>query len=220
MNASSTPHSESATRVSLIERVKNFDDESWQNFFQTYWKLIYQLALRHGLTDEEAEEVVQLTMIEVSKNIPGFDYNPAKGSFRSWLLMQARWQIGDFQRARARELQTIPLRSRRTPERQRSDETGTSTVHRIPDTRAWTVPEGSWSETVHSAAVAAVRAQFTVKQYQIFDLYVVRQWPAKRVAATLGVGRFLLYVWASRARQVYEQELRRISDADSSPTNA
>ncbi|MBI4661895.1 MAG: sigma-70 family RNA polymerase sigma factor, partial [Verrucomicrobia bacterium] len=33
------------TRLSLIERLKNWDDQtSWQDFFNTYWRLIYGVA--------------------------------------------------------------------------------------------------------------------------------------------------------------------------------
>jgi hypothetical protein len=34
------------TRWTLIERLKNWDDqESWRQFFDTYWKLIYGVAI-------------------------------------------------------------------------------------------------------------------------------------------------------------------------------
>ena len=52
------------TRRTLLSRLKNFDDHlSWRNFFDTYWKLIYSVALKSGLRDAEAQEVVQETVI-------------------------------------------------------------------------------------------------------------------------------------------------------------
>ena len=48
------------TRRSLVNRLRNrSDQESWREFFNTYWKLIYAVALKAGLTDQEAEDVVQ-----------------------------------------------------------------------------------------------------------------------------------------------------------------
>jgi hypothetical protein len=39
------------TRASLIARLKDLqDDYSWQEFFDTYWKLIYGVARKSGLT--------------------------------------------------------------------------------------------------------------------------------------------------------------------------
>ena len=56
------------TRRSLISRLRNLDDrDSWQDFFDTYWKLIYSVARKAGLTEQEAEDVVQETTAAVSK---------------------------------------------------------------------------------------------------------------------------------------------------------
>src|SRR5205823_496941 len=57
-----------ATRRSLVDRLVNWDDQKrWQEFFDTYWKLIYSTARKSGLTDAEAQEVVQETVITVAK---------------------------------------------------------------------------------------------------------------------------------------------------------
>ena len=72
-----------ATRRSLVDRLANWDDrERWQEFFDTYWKLIYSAARKSGLTDSEAQEVVQETVITVAKNIDKLRYDPAIGSFK------------------------------------------------------------------------------------------------------------------------------------------
>src|SRR5262245_29219994 len=74
-----------ATRRTLIERLKNWqDNESWEDFFHTYGRLIYGVAIKSGLTDAEAQDVVQETVLTVSKNIREFEYDPARGRFKSW----------------------------------------------------------------------------------------------------------------------------------------
>src|ERR1051325_187335 len=80
------------TRASLIDRLKNWEDhKSWREFFDTYWKLIYGVARHAGLTDAEAQDVVQETMLHVAKKMPKFNYDPAIGSFKAWLLNKVRW---------------------------------------------------------------------------------------------------------------------------------
>src|SRR5262245_20234211 len=38
------------TRRSLLDRLRNWEDQtSWQDFFNTYWKFIYGVAIRSGL---------------------------------------------------------------------------------------------------------------------------------------------------------------------------
>src|SRR5512140_1436770 len=82
------------TRRSLLSRLKDWDDqESWRRFFETYGKLIYAVAIRAGLNDAEAQDVVQETVIVVARKIPGFQYDPALGSFKSWLLLIIRRRI-------------------------------------------------------------------------------------------------------------------------------
>src|ERR1043166_879954 len=92
------------TRQSLLSRLKDYgDDESWHDFFHTYWKLIYGMATRSGLTEVESQEAVQETIISVSKHMPGFEYDRAKGSFKGWLLQMTKWRIQDQFRKRRHE---------------------------------------------------------------------------------------------------------------------
>src|SRR2546428_11792243 len=85
-----------ATRRSLVERLADWGDQlRWQEFFDTYSKLIYSAARQSGLTDAEAQEVVQETVITVAKNIGKLKYDPAIGSFKGWLLQITRWRIAD-----------------------------------------------------------------------------------------------------------------------------
>src|SRR5579862_9254910 len=115
------------TRATLIERLKNWQDRtSWQEFFNIYWQLIYCVARRGGLTDVEAQDVVQETLMSVAKHIPTFKYDPALGSFKGWLLNMARWRIIDQLRKRG------PL-SRQHLHGADSVASGTATVDAIPD---------------------------------------------------------------------------------------
>src|SRR5882757_1144394 len=89
------------TRGSLLIRIRDADDgESWQQFFDTYWKLIYGVAIKAGLRDVEAQDVVQETVMTVAKNIKEFEIGPERGSFKAWLLTNTRWRIVDQYRKR------------------------------------------------------------------------------------------------------------------------
>src|SRR4030095_10362306 len=89
-----------ATRNSLIERLPNWEDRAkWQEFFDTYWRLIYGVARKSGLSDAEAQDVVQETVVSVAKNIGRYDKKA--GSFKSWLLQLTRWRIIDQVRKRS-----------------------------------------------------------------------------------------------------------------------
>src|SRR6185436_20062777 len=90
-----------ATRASLLGRLKNWDDaKSWEDFTQTYSRLIRAVALKAGLTESEAKDVEQETLLCVAKTIHEFESNPARGTFKSWLLNLTRWRIADQFRRR------------------------------------------------------------------------------------------------------------------------
>src|SRR6266496_4953648 len=92
------------TRWSLIKRLKNWDDhESWREFFEIYWKLIYSAACKSGLHHQEAQDVVQAVVISVCKNIKPFKADPAAGSFKNWLMKLTSWRIHDQVRRRLPE---------------------------------------------------------------------------------------------------------------------
>src|SRR5436190_12555128 len=95
-------HAEDAipTRDSLLGRLRDWGDEkSWKRFFDTYWRLIYNRAIRAGLTDSEAQDVVQDTVISVCKSMRRFKYDK-EGSFKAWLLKLTNWRVADQLRRR------------------------------------------------------------------------------------------------------------------------
>src|SRR5215510_306697 len=91
------------THATLIAQLENLQDQaSWQEFFDIYWKLIYGVARQAGMTDVEAQDVVQETIVSVARHMPTFKYDPAIGSFKAWLLKMTRWRILDQIRKRGR----------------------------------------------------------------------------------------------------------------------
>ena len=72
------------TRRSLLMRLKEIDDHaSWQEFFDTYWRLLYSVARKAGLADAEAQDIVQDTIVSVARGMPGFRYDPEVAAFKT-----------------------------------------------------------------------------------------------------------------------------------------
>src|SRR3954469_10125255 len=91
------------TRYTLLSRLQNWDDQdSWRDFFDTYWRLIYSVALKSGLNESESQDVVQETVISVSQNLHKFKRDREAGSFKGWLCNITRWRILDQLRKRPR----------------------------------------------------------------------------------------------------------------------
>ena len=45
------------------------DSDSWRDFLETHWRLIYNVARKSGLSDDQAQDVVQETVIAVAREI-------------------------------------------------------------------------------------------------------------------------------------------------------
>ena len=195
-----------ATHASLLERLKDLQDQdSWQQFYTTYRRLIFGFALKHGLSGTEAEEVVQETVITVARNLPEFQYDPTRCSFKTWLFKLTLWRIRDQIRKRHPERASL--------HRQPGETNRTGTVERIPGpegehlTALW---EEEWRKDLFERALDKVRAKVDEKQFQIFDLYVLQEWPAKKVARSLGVSRARVYVTKHHVSRLLSREIQRL----------
>jgi len=189
------------TRRSLLSRLKNWQDqESWQQFFDTYGRLIYRVAAKAGLTDSEAQDVVQETVIVVARKIPDFKYDPALGSFKSWLLLITRRRIEKQLKKRmpATTGQASGVSGAGdSPATFSEDTKRTATIERVGDPNAFDFEaawDAEWTRNLWDAAVARVKLKVRPKQFQMFDLYVVKEWPVKEVARALGVTATQVYV--------------------------
>ena len=192
-----------ATRRSLVDRLANWDDrQRWQQFFDTYWKLIYSAARKAGLTDTEAQEVVQETVITVAKNIGKLQYDPAVGSFKGWLLNITRWRIADQFR-------------KRVPEQHRAsmDDRLTGTMDRLPaagDEPLEDLWEREWKQNLFRAAITRLKKKIDPKQFQIFDCYVQKEWPAQKVAERLKVSVGQVYLARHRVAALLKKEIKAL----------
>jgi RNA polymerase sigma factor (sigma-70 family) len=77
---------ETSTDPKLLQRVRDWrDDEGWLEFYRRYGPVIKAHARRSGLSADEAEDVVQNTMLKVATYLPNFEYDRTVCRFRTWL---------------------------------------------------------------------------------------------------------------------------------------
>lgn len=199
------------TRSSLLRRVKDTaDHQSWQEFSDLYGKLILGFALKAGLTEDEAQEVVQETLIAAAKNLPEFRYDPKVCSFKTWLLNLSNWRVKD--QLRKRQAPSAPRQAGRV-RGDDGDETRTTTVERVPDSagnQLEAIWDQEWATALMEAALGRVKAQMDSKQWQMFDLYVLKEWPVREVAQALGVSVGRVYLVKHRVSALVKREVKRL----------
>jgi len=195
------------TRSSLLGRLKDWEDqESWRDFFETYWRLIYSFALHRGLNHEEAQEVVQETVVAVAKSIGALRYDRRSCSFKTWLLTVTLSKIANQYARRARQLS---FAGESPPE----DAAGTDWLDRVSDEKGspWEeIWDEEWRSNIMECAIRRVKNRVPIEQYQMFDLFVNKQMTARDVAATLNVSVGHVYVAKHRVSKLICKELQTL----------
>ena len=201
------PEDPAATRSSLVRRLGNWQDHgSWQQFFDTYWRLIYAVAIKAGLSQAEARDVVQETVLAVAKQMRENGYDRAKSSFKKWLCLITRRRIIDHFRKRT-DPKFLP------PPQARDGTSRTDTVNRVPDPASLdlnSVWEEEWQKNILDAAIERVKQQVTPKQFQIFDLSVLRELPVGEVTKLLKVNAAQIYLARHRVAAMIKKEVKRL----------
>jgi len=178
---------------------------SWKDFFDTYQRVVRGVALHSGLTEVEADDVVQETFLEVAEKMPSFEYDPKRGSFKAWLLKLTRWRIVDYVRKRQRAPASLPPGT--------ADGSGTAAIDRIADPAGASLDallEKEWQTELMQTALLNVRRRADPEKFQIFDLYVQQEWPAQKVARTLGLSLNQVYLAKHRITEMLKIEVDRL----------
>lgn len=202
------------TRRSLIERLADWEDQrTWEDFYQTYWRLIYSVSTKSGLTHDEAFDVVQETVLSVAKQWKkGQQYDPDKGSFKTWLMNITRWRIADQFRKKQRNPAAMN-QAGGTPDGD-GGYRDTATIERMEGSdgeevldRMW---ENEWKANLSQVAIERVKKIVSPKQYQIFHAYVIKDWDTDRVKKELGVSQSQVYLAKHRVGSLLKKEIESL----------
>lgn len=203
------PELDPETRRSLLSRLRNLDDrESWRDFFDRYWRMLYKVARRAGLAEADAQDVVQETVVAVARQMPSFHYDSSRGTFKQWLFRIVRRRVADHLRRIYRQ----PPRAETSPEGSLDDDAGTPVEEIDPSLGLEAAWEQEWETSVFEAAVARVRERANPKHFQVFDLCVRQGWTTAKVAAALGLNAAQVYLARHRVSQAVKQAARAINE--------
>ncbi len=176
------------TRASLLLRIRDSRDaEAWNQFVEIYAPLVYALARRHGVQDADAADLTQEVLGAVLRSAPTFVYDPARGSFRGWLLTVARRRLHKWANDEKRQ----PLAS------------GSDEARRVLEEQPAPAEEvARWDQEYRQRlfewAAENVRPSFRPATWQAFWQTAVVHRDAAAVAAELGVSLGAVYIAKSR----------------------
>jgi RNA polymerase sigma factor (sigma-70 family) len=175
------------TRASLLVRLRNpQDSEAWERFVRVYSPLVFRFALRSGLQDADAADITQDVLQSVHRGIDRFDYDPKRGTFRSWLRTVARARIADAVDRRRRQ----PVAA------------GGSAMASVLSDHPASASDDDWEQdyrrALFDAAAEKVRVEFRGATFQAFWETSVKEREPTEVAKQLQMTTGAVYIAKSR----------------------
>jgi RNA polymerase sigma-70 factor (ECF subfamily) len=92
------------TRSSILKSVTDTENTAaWNRFFDLYAGFVFSMARHKGLNETDADDIVQVVFADLARNLPTFEYDRAKGRFRSYLSGLVHWRVNDRLRSGKRD---------------------------------------------------------------------------------------------------------------------
>jgi RNA polymerase sigma factor (sigma-70 family) len=192
-----------ATSLNLLGRLKHSAaNRDWEDFYDRYSPVILSFAQKCGMDFQGAEDVLQETVICLMQKLPGFEYDPQKGKFRSWLRQIVKYKtLEQLRRAGAPKVQPLSASAldleieHKTP------------LHDAPDLGRGI--DAAWELSVLEQALRQIRNDPTVKKEtcDIFFALVVEEQPIADIEARFGVKRNAIYQIKNRMQKRLREEI-------------
>lgn len=177
------------TRLTLIQRLPDSSDrEAWESFVDLYGPVIYAFALHRGCASSDAADVVQEVLCKVTRRMKSFEFDPAKGRFRSWLYTVVKTHLIDRSRRESRRPTLIGGAGADLILNEHQDESEN--------------PESFWEieyqrQLLHRA-LPMMRSQFSETTWKVFTRTALEEADPQEVAEELGLSLGSVYVAKSR----------------------
>jgi RNA polymerase sigma-70 factor (ECF subfamily) len=186
------------TRASLLIRIGDRrDQDAWTRLVAAYAPLLQAYGVRHGLQAADADDLAQEVLVSLAGAAAGFDYDPARGSFRGWLLTVAR-----------NHLRKLAARRRRQAAGSGDTAVG-AWLQAQPDHRT---DEGAEDADHHRQcfrrAADEVRGEFRGATWEAFWATAVEGRPPREVAGRLGLSEGAVYIAKSRVLARIRERVR------------
>jgi RNA polymerase sigma factor (sigma-70 family) len=153
----------------------------WRHFFDTYADFIFGVARNEGLSETDADEVVQIVMSELARGGAAARYDKSLGPLEGWLARLAVWRARNYHRREDRRTQA----HREAVEQAAVSPTAATDLERI-------ITE-EWERVVTDTALERLRAETNPVHFQAYYASVFEELSAPDVQSRCGISAENLY---------------------------
>lgn len=199
------------TRPSLLARLRDEADSAswhrgWEEFYAIYCPVVYRYARKRGLSESDAEDLVQEVVSGLARRIPEFIHDPQRGSFKTWLFRICRNKVVDHLRRQGRGLHRVM--SEEADAELLLAEIGDTTILQ-PD-EAW---ELAWELDLRRTALELVSQRVKPMTMRLYLYHVVDGHDAARTVADFADPKVTLdavYLARHRVQKMVDETLQRL----------
>ena len=188
------------TRKSLLDRVLDGDEESWDTFYAGYSRLVYAIGERGGLSADDCEDLVQEVMRTIFNGRDRFRYDATAGKFRTYLTGIVKHKVCDFYRRRDDRMVAA------------DDEGVPEAVD--PTSRLDEACAEEWRNHVLNVALMELSEKVEPETFDAFQMYVLQERSPRDVAAALSISESAVYVYKNLCVKHLRQIMSRYRDSD------
>jgi RNA polymerase sigma factor (sigma-70 family) len=188
-----------STRHTLLQRAQKMSDpEAWEQLIGFYRNYIYVIIRSMGVNENDSEDVLQLTTVELWKYLPKYEYNSQKAKFRTWVAKVTRNQVISYirrQKAYINKLDRADAELR---------EGYLKTVHTLELDEIITE---EWETFVANSAMQNISRHFSENALQAFGLFS-QGVSVNEISEALGIKADSIYKYISRIKLKLIEEIQ------------
>lgn len=194
-------HTHLHTRNTLIKRAKSQqDDAAWRELVDLYKPYIYVVIRSMEVPADDADDLLQQTLIAIWKSLPDYQYNPEQAKFRTWLNKVTRNQV--LSHFRKKQSHKHKLEKFVDQGHAQTDDSEQSDIHEAMFSKEWEL-------FLSNAAMRNIEQYFSANALAAFKLFLEGK-DSTQISQELEVNRDSVYKYISRIKAKLTEEIAHL----------
>lgn len=187
------------TRLTLIQRAMNHEDEqAWNEFVEVYKNYIYVIIRQMNVSKDDCDDLLQQVFVKIWKGFEDFEYGKNRSKFRTWLGGVTHRAVIDYFR---KEKSLAKKQDKVSSDSEYTD------FMSFTQSEVEQMAEKEWRIYISNLAMQNIKKIFSGKAIEAFEMSVAEV-PGEEIAEKLGIALDSVYNLKSRVKKRLVEEIK------------
>ena len=187
------------TRLTLIQRAMNQDDEqAWNEFVHVYKNYIYVIIRRMNVSIDDCDDLLQLVFVKIWKGFGSFEYGKNRSKFRTWLGGVTHRAVIDY----FRKEQSLAKKQHKV-----TNDAEYTGLMSFTESEIEKMAEKEWRLYISNLAMQNLKKIFSGNAIEAFEMSIAEV-PGEEIASKLGIALDSVYMLKSRVKKRLVEEIK------------